>query len=101
MILSIAFTQFVFVSLGVLALNVLLKSGGFAANVEASFPWLAVQLGRHGLWMLAVPLGWTAFAALCEHVNAGPLKPGTARATGVVLTILLFVLYAYAGSLFF
>ncbi len=101
MILSIAFTQFVFVSLGILALNVLLKSGGFAANVEASFPWLAVELGRHGLWMFAVPLAWTAFAALCTHVNKGPLNPGLARTTGVLLTLVLFGLYAYAGSLFF
>lgn len=101
MILSIAFTQFVFISLGILALNVLLKSGGFAANVEASFPWLAVALGRHGLWMFLVPLVWTAFAALCEHVNRGPFTPAVARATGVLLTVALFAVYAYAGSLFF
>lgn len=98
MMLSIACTQFVFVSLGILALNVLLKSGGYAANVAKSFPPLAVELARHGFWMFCLPLVWVAFAALCGKVASGPLNERVARGTGVVLTAALFVLYVYAAS---
>ena len=43
MILTIGLTQCVFVSLGILTLNVLLKAGGYAANVASSFPPLGVH----------------------------------------------------------
>ena len=97
MIISIAATQFVFVSLGILALNVLLKAGGYAPNVAAKFPDLAVQLGRHGVWMFVVPLAWVAFASLCERHG----KPAVARVAGVIVAAVLFILYTYAASLCF
>ena len=95
--ISIAATQFVFLSLGILALKVLLKAGGYAPNVASKFPDLAVQLGRHGVWMFIIPLAWVAFASLCERVG----KPSVARAIGVAVAAGLFMLYTYAASLFF
>lgn len=95
--ISIAATQFVFLSLGILALNVLLKAGGYAPNVATKFPDLAVQLGRHGVWMFVIPLAWVAFASLCERCR----QPGIARVTGVLIAAGLFILYTYAASLFF
>lgn len=95
--ISIAATQFVFLSLGILALNVLLKAGGYAPNVASKFPALAVQLGRHGVWMFVVPLAWVALASLCERYG----KPAAARVTGVLIAAGLFLLYTYAASLCF
>lgn len=97
MIISIAATQFVFLSLGILALNVLLKAGGYAPNVASKFPDLAVMLGRHGVWMFALPLAWVAFASLCERYG----KPAIARVSGATIAAGLFILYTYAASLCF
>jgi len=97
MIISIAATQFVFLSLGILALNVLLKAGGYAPNVASKFPDLAVRLGRHGVWMFIIPLAWMAFASLCERYG----KPAVARVAGVAIAAGLFILYTYAASLCF
>lgn len=95
--ISIAATQFVFISLGILALNVLLKAGGYAPNVASKFPHLAVQLGRHGVWIFVLPLVWVAFATLCERLG----KPAIARVTGTAIAAGLFILYTYAASLCF
>jgi len=101
MIVSIGATQFVFLSLGILALNVLLKAGGFAPNVSGNFPPLAVELARHGVWMYVLPFIWVAFAALCERSAKGFLCDSTARVTGVLVAAGIFGLYTYAASLFF
>ncbi|MFZ4776538.1 MAG: hypothetical protein ACOYM3_14295 [Terrimicrobiaceae bacterium] len=101
MILSIASTQFVFLALGMLALNVLLKAGGYAPNVAGSFPQLAITLAHQGLWLFCVPLAWVAFATACTHWKNAILNEQTARVTGVSIAVAIFILYSYAGSLFF
>lgn len=101
MIISIASTQFVFLALGMLALNVLLKAGGYAPNVASSFPPLALALARQDLWLFCVPLVWIAFASACAHFQNAVLNEKLARATGVAIAAAIFVVYAYAGSLFF
>lgn len=99
MILSFALTQFVFVSLGILTVNVLLKAGGYAGNVAATFPPLSVWMATHGAWFFAIPLAWVAFAALCVHLRSGIFTETLARLTGFVLTAGLFVIYFYASFL--
>ena len=101
MIISIACTQFVFLSLGILALNVLLKAGGYAPNVAATFPPLALALAHQGLWLFCVPLAWIAFAAACARWNNAILNNTSARVSGVAIAAGIFIAYAYAGSLFF
>jgi len=101
MIISIASTQFVFLALGMLALNVLLKAGGYAPNVATSFPPLALTLAHQGLWLFCVPLAWIAFATACTHFKNAVLNENLARVTGVAITAAIFVVYAYAGSRFF
>jgi len=101
MIVSIASTQFVFLALGTLAMNVLLKSGGYAPNVSGTFPPLAVTLAHQGLWLFCVPLAWVAFATVCLHFKNAVLNETTARATGVAIAAAIFVTFVYAGSLFF
>ena len=101
MIVSIAGTQFVFLALGTLALNVLLKAGGYAPNVAGAFPPLAVTLAHQGLWLFCVPLAWVAFASACLRFKNAVLNDNLAQATGVALAAAIFVLYVYAGSRFF
>lgn len=101
MIISIASTQFVFLALGMLALNVLLKAGGYAPNVAGTFPPLALTLAHQGLWLFCVPLLWIAFATACTHLKNAILNDRLARATGVAIAAAIFVVYVYAGSRFF
>jgi hypothetical protein len=101
MITSIASTQFVFLALGMLALNVLLKAGGYAANVAGTFPPLALTLAHQGVWLFCVPLAWIAFATTCAHWNNAVWNEKTARVTGILVAAAIFVAYVYGGSLFF
>lgn len=101
MIISIASTQFVFLALGILAMNVLLKAGGYAPNVAGAFPPLALALAHQGLWLFCVPIAWIAFAAACTHFKNAVLNDNLARATGVAIAAAIFVVYVYAGSKFF
>lgn len=101
MILSIASTQFVFLALGMLALNVLLKAGGYAANVAGTFPPLALTLAHQGLWLFCVPLAWVAFATACAHFKNAVFTEPLARVTGIAIAAVIFLVYVYAGSLFF
>lgn len=101
MILTIAFTQFVFVSLGILALHVLLKAGGYAGNVEEMFPWFPVWLAHNGFLLFLVPLLWSAFATLCLHKRAGLLGESAAKLTGIAGTMGIFAVYFYAAWLLF
>ena len=101
MILSIGLTQFVFVSLGLLTVNVLLKAGGFAQNVEATFPAFSVWMARDGAWIFALPMLWVAMALLCEHSIHGTWAEKLARASGVVVAAAIFAAYFYASALLF
>lgn len=101
MIISIASTQFVFLALGILAMNVLLKAGGYASNVAGTFPPLALTLAHQGLWLFCVPIAWVAFATACVHGNNAILNEKTARVTGTAVAAAIFIVYVYAGSLFF
>jgi hypothetical protein len=101
MILTIGLTQFVFVSLGLLTVNVLLKAGGFAGNVESSFPTFSVWMARDGAWLFVLPMLWVALALFCEQAVRGGLAEKLARATGVAVTIAIFAAYFYAAALLF
>lgn len=101
MIVSIACVQFVFLALGMLALNVLLKAGGYASNIAASFPPQAIFLAHQGLWLFCIPLAWIAFATACLHWKNFLLNETTARVTGVAVAAAIFVVYLHAATLFF
>lgn len=101
MILTIGLTQFVFVSLGLLTVNVLLKAGGFAANVESAFPAFSVWMARDGAWLFVLPMLWVAVALLCEQAIRGTMADKVARVTGVVVAAAIFAAYFYASVLLF
>jgi hypothetical protein len=96
MILTIGLTQFVFVSLGILTLNVLLKAGGYAPNVASSFPPFPVWLALNSLWVFILPMAWIIFAGLCGYFRRGPLSESVARVSGVGIMVGIFLAYFYA-----
>lgn len=97
MILSIALTQFVFISLGILSVNVLLKAAGFATNVAHTFPAFPVWMATQSLWLFALPLAWIACAGFCLHIIKGPSAEMVARVTGVFLAMAIFAAYFTAA----
>ncbi len=99
MILSIALTQFVFLSLGILSVNVLLKAAGYAANVAETFPAFSVWMATQSLWLFTLPLGWVTFAGLCLHIGKEPFSEMAARVTGVALAVAIFAAYFTAAFL--
>ena len=99
MILSIALTQFVFLSLGILSVNVLLKAAGYAANVAETFPAFSVWMATQSLWLFTLPLGWVAFAGLCLHIGKEPFSEMATRVTGVALAVAIFAAYFTAAFL--
>jgi hypothetical protein len=101
MILTIGLTQFVFISLGLLSVNVLLKAGGFAQNVEATFPAFSVWMARDGAWLFVLPMIWVALALFCEQAIRGTLAEKLARATGLAMATAIFAAYFYAATLLF
>ncbi|MFY8269101.1 MAG: hypothetical protein ACOVLK_06855 [Terrimicrobiaceae bacterium] len=101
MILTIALTQFVFLSLGILTVNVLLKAGGYAQNIASSFPEFSVWMATQSLWLFALPLAWVALTALCLHFAKGRGGEITAKITGVALILAIFAAYFYAAFLLF
>ncbi|MDX2080939.1 MAG: hypothetical protein SFU53_09155 [Terrimicrobiaceae bacterium] len=101
MILSLGFTQFVLLSLGILALKVLLKAGGYAANVADTFPPFAVFLANQGIWLFSVPLAWVAFGMMCVTVNRGPLRPVVAQWSGVAVVLAIIACYFFAATTLF
>jgi len=96
MILTIALTQFVFVSLGILALHVLLKSAGFAANVADAFPVFPVWLADHSFWFFAVPLVWMACAGLVLHTNSGGVREALVKWIGGLLAAAVALIFLVA-----
>ena len=101
MILTIGLTQFVFVSIGLLTVNVLLKAGGFAQNVEDTFPGFSVWMARDGAWLFILPMLWVAVALFCEQAIRGTIAEKLARASGVLVAIAIFAAYFYASALLF
>ena len=97
MILSIAFTQFVFVSLGMLAIRVLLKAGGYTPNVEGMFPPFSVWMSNNGFLLLLLPMAWSVFASLCLQIRHGLLCESLARVTGIAGLVGIFAAYFAAA----
>ena len=84
-----------------LSVNVLLKAGGYAANVAERFPAFSVWMATQSLWLFALPLAWVAFAGFCLHFGKSPLSEKKVRITGVTLAVAIFTAYFTAACLLF
>ncbi len=85
MIKVLALTQFAFLTLGVVALKIMVQANG---NVLVS-PYLQ-RLDAMAVWLFLVPLAWVAFASACLHLDRGVLRPMVAQVLGVILAVACF-----------
>lgn len=93
MIKVLALTQFAFLSLGVVALKIMLQ-----ANPRTEASEFLRRLDGISLWLFLVPLAWVAFASACLHQDRGVLRPRAAQVLGVILAVACFLFLA--GSTF-
>jgi len=92
----IALTQFVFISLGTMAVNILVKVGSHKTVIGQSSETLAGFLANNGIWLLLIPIAWTAFAHGCSLLRKGYLTTKVAHPIGIALTAAIFAVYGYA-----
>jgi hypothetical protein len=88
MIRVLALTQFAFLTLGIVAMRILVRANAS----EPTSSWLQF-LDQWVLWLFLVPLAWVGFATLCVAYGKTVL-PRIAQALGVVLAILCFLFLA-------
>ena len=85
---SLAFAQFLIVSLGAFALHLLVKVGGQERN-PGNIDSIAEFLSRHALWLFAVPIVYAA----CANLFRGRMESKPLRVIGFVLCAVLLVLF--------
>lgn len=92
MITVIGLTQFVFVSLGIMAVKILVNAGSSSGEPTV---WLAT-LDHYGLWLFLIPLVWMFCARAASFLTNGNFITKVIQATGVILSALLFIVFAWA-----
>jgi len=90
MITVLSLTQFAFLSLGIMALKILLH----ATSNPAPPPPFAAFLNHYAVWLFALPVLWVAYASACVRINRGVLSAGVARVVGVMLAVAIFICFA-------
>lgn len=86
---GLAFVQLLIICLGVFTLHLLGKLNHLEAH-SGFVPELAYFLGRHGLWLIPIPILWAIVGNLLT--TRGSQK--AARVVGVIVTTLVFVVFA-------
>lgn len=87
----IALSQFVYLSLGIMAVNIIVKSG----SLEQISP-LAVLLAGYGVWLLIIPLVWMIYNSACEKIDKGLFSAKLGRAVGILINALIVIVFAIA-----
>lgn len=85
-------TQFVFLSLGLMALNILAR---VSSDPHAVSP-LAALLVQGGLGLFLIPLVWLGFATGAAHFCPPSLARSLIAVTGFVVTALVGLAFAFA-----
>jgi hypothetical protein len=96
MLQIIALTQFVFLALGSMGVTVLLKASGYPLGSIKDYPALSLFLMQNSVWLLLVPILWSAYAYASQKMQRGFVASKFAIPVGVVLTVLIFLTYAWA-----
>jgi len=88
----IALTQFVFVSLGTMALTILMKT---QPDHTGGAHQIRVFLTQYGLWMLLIPVIWTLCAEITQYASSSNRTLRMLQASGVLIAVAVFVLYGW------
>ncbi len=86
----IGLTQFVFLSLGIMAVKIITKASGGQTTPLAEF------LAQHGLWLFLVPVIWlvTANVVTLQRKTAGLQQ--AFQILGILLTMAIFAVFGMA-----
>ena len=71
MLQIIALTQFVFLALGSMGVTVLLKASGYPLGSMKDYPALSLFLMQNSVWLLLVPILWSAYAYASQKLQRG------------------------------
>lgn len=96
----IALTQFVFIALGTLTINILIKAEGYPYGDLSTYPRLSVFLANNGIWLLIIPIVWAALAVAIDALRK-PLAARALNSLGTCVTTAIFLVYAAAVFLHF
>ena len=96
MLQIIALTQFVFLALGSMGVTVLLKASGYPIGSMANYPRLSLFLMQNSVWLLLIPIFWSAYAYASLKLERGFVSSKFAIPIGIALTALIFATYAFA-----
>jgi hypothetical protein len=96
MLQIIALTQFIFLALGSMGVTVLLKASGYPIGVERDYPALSLFLMKNAIWLLLVPILWSAYAYASQKLQRGFVSSKVAIPIGIGLAALIFLTYAWA-----
>jgi hypothetical protein len=96
MLQIIALTQFVFLALGSMGVTVLLKASGYPVGSMADYPRLSLFLMQNSVWLLLIPIFWSAYGYASLKLERGFVSSKFAVPVGIVLTALIFATYAFA-----
>jgi hypothetical protein len=96
MLQIIALTQFVFLALGSMGVTVLLKASGYPIGSLKDYPQLSLFLVQNSVWLLLIPIFWSAYAYASLKVERGLVASKIAIPVGIVLTTFIFATYAFA-----
>jgi len=96
MLQIIALTQFVFLALGSMGVTVLLKASGYPIGSMKDYPRLSLFLMQNSVWLLLVPILWSAYAYASQKLERGFFSSKVAIPFGVGLTVLIFLTYTWA-----
>ena len=96
MLQIIALTQFVFLALGSMGVTVLLKASGYPIGSMKDYPQLSLFLMQNSVWLLLVPIFWSAYAYASLKLERGFVSSKVAIPVGIALTAFIFATYAFA-----
>lgn len=96
MLQIIALTQFVFLALGSMGVTVLLRASGYPIGSLSDYPQLSLFLMENSVWLLLIPIFWSAYAYAGNKVERGIVSSKVAIPVGIGITALIFVVYAFA-----
>ena len=92
----LALVQTLLVTLGFIALGIILKMSGYPDALSLRWNPLAVFLREHGLWLLFLPVMWVLFATFAQRRDRGLFSFRTAYVAGICLATLIIALFLYA-----